>query len=65
MGDMIGTAVITYLVVMIAWVIPGFFSLDWNIFKSERRNKAMLKWYLILGNVVAIGLAIYISTSDF
>ncbi len=65
MGGTIITAVVTYFVVMIAWVIPGFFSLDWNMFKSERRNKAMLKWYIILGNVVAIGAAIWISVSDF
>lgn len=58
MLENLGVGVVGYLIVMIAWIIPGFFDLNWNLFKSEKRNKAMLKWYMIIGNIVALGIAI-------
>ncbi|MDR7316707.1 hypothetical protein [Brevibacillus nitrificans] len=59
MGEQLLTGIVVYIIVMIAWFIPGFFDLNWSIFHSERRNKMMFKWYLIFANVVSIGIAIY------
>ncbi|RNB88626.1 hypothetical protein EDM59_05800 [Brevibacillus nitrificans] len=61
MGEQLLTGIVVYIIVMIAWFIPGFFDLNWSIFNSERRNKLMFKWYLIFANVVSIGIAIYVA----
>ncbi|KQL49581.1 hypothetical protein AN963_07565 [Brevibacillus choshinensis] len=65
MGEKWMVGIIVYFIVMGALVIPGLLDTDWSIFKSERRNKIVLKWYLFLGNALAIGIAIFAVVSIY
>ncbi|MGC5326274.1 hypothetical protein [Brevibacillus sp. SYSU BS000544] len=65
MLEKLGLGVVTYLIVMVALVIPGFFNENLLIFKSEKRNKAVIKWYFILGSILAITIAVYVVKGDY
>lgn len=65
MGEKWMVGIVIYFFVMFVLVIPGLLDTDWNFFKSERRNKILLKWYVILGNALAIGLAIFAVVSFY
>lgn len=65
MVDKLAVGVIMYLIVMVVLIIPGLLETDWNIFKSGRRNRIVLKWYLILGNAIAISLAIFAASESY
>lgn len=59
MGEKWIAGVVVYAIVMVALVIPGLLDTDWSFFKSERRNLKVMKWYFIIGNALAIGVAIF------
>lgn len=65
MLEKLGLGVVTYLVVMVALVIPGFFNENLLLFKSEKRNIAVIKWYFILGSLLAITIAVFVVKGDY